>query len=124
MQMEYTKIASRRRGARDFMAQRTTALALVPLTLWFIVSMLTMAGRPYREMVAFVATPWHATLLALLVVAGFYHAVLGLETVLEDYVPEGWQRRLAIWGMKAGAVVLGVLALASIVKVLFWGALA
>jgi succinate dehydrogenase / fumarate reductase membrane anchor subunit len=121
--MNYRKIASRRRGAGDFLAQRTTALALVPLTLWFIVSMLNMAGRPYGEMVGFVATPWHATLLALLVVAGFYHAVLGLETVFEDYVPEVWRRRLAVWVMKAGAVVLGVLALASIVKILFWGAL-
>lgn len=122
--MNPTKIASRRRGAQDFLLQRTTALALVPLTLWFIVAMLNMAGSPYGEMVGFVATPWHATLLALLVVAGFYHAVLGLETVLEDYVPEGWQRRLAVWLMKAGAVLLGVLALASIIKILFWGALA
>ncbi|MDE3059822.1 MAG: succinate dehydrogenase, hydrophobic membrane anchor protein [Pseudomonadota bacterium] len=67
--------------------QRVTALALVPLSLWFLASLLTALMTPDVVKVAeWFASPLHALPVALLAVAGFWHAKLGLQVVIEDYV--------------------------------------
>lgn len=73
-------------GTEHWMAQRLTAIALVPLTLWFVWSLLTQPVLDYYTMLAWAAEPLHAICLALLVVAVTFHSNLGLQVVVEDYV--------------------------------------
>ena len=73
-------------GTEHFVRQRLTATALVGLSLWFLVFVLSLLGADYATAMAAVAKPWNAILLVSLLVAMFWHAQLGLQVVLEDYI--------------------------------------
>lgn len=73
-------------GVHHFWVQRLTAVALVPLIIWFLVSLLGHAMGDYDSARAFLAQPLAAALLLLLIGAGFYHMKLGVQVVIEDYI--------------------------------------
>ena len=73
-------------GTDHWMGQRLSAVALVPLTLWFAISMLTLPALDFFSVNAWGASPLHAVPLVLLVVALVYHSSLGIQVVVEDYV--------------------------------------
>jgi succinate dehydrogenase / fumarate reductase membrane anchor subunit len=79
-------LGSAHHGVGHWIVQRATAIALVPLGLWFIVSMVGLSGKTYAEVRAWLASQVNATLLILLVIAAFWHAKLGLEVIVQDYV--------------------------------------
>ncbi len=80
---------SAKTGLDHWLAQRSTAIALVPLGLWFIISMLLLQHGSYEIVSAWVAEPLNAILLILLVIALLYHSLLGLQVIVEDYVGGG-----------------------------------
>ena len=73
-------------GTEHFVHQRLTATALVGLSIWFLVFVLSLLGSDYITAVDAVAKPWNAILLVGFLIAMFWHAQLGLQVVLEDYV--------------------------------------
>ncbi len=73
-------------GPGILVLQRLTAIALVLLGVWFLAFLLTLLGVDYAAAVAAVAKPWNAILLIGFLVAAFWHAQLGLQVVLEDYI--------------------------------------
>ena len=73
-------------GTEHFVHQRLTATALVGLSIWFVVFVLSLLGSDYITAVDAVAKPWNAILLVGFLIAMFWHAQLGLQVVLEDYV--------------------------------------
>ena len=73
-------------GTEHFVHQRLTATALVGLSIWFVVFVLSLLGSDYITAVDAVAKPWNAILLVGFLSAMFWHAQLGLQVVLEDYV--------------------------------------
>jgi succinate dehydrogenase / fumarate reductase membrane anchor subunit len=73
-------------ASRHWIAQRFTAIALVPLTIWFLVSLLLLPDMAYATVHAWVARPLPAALLCLLVVFLFWHSRLGVEEVVADYM--------------------------------------
>ncbi len=73
-------------GTEHFVLQRLTATALVALTIWFLVFVLSLLGADYVSATEAVAKPWNAVLLVGFLVAMFWHAQLGLQVVLEDYI--------------------------------------
>lgn len=73
-------------GTGHWIAQRISAVALVPLTLWFAFSLLTLPTLDFYSVTAWVAAPLNTILLALLVMALAYHSSLGTQVVAEDYV--------------------------------------
>jgi succinate dehydrogenase / fumarate reductase membrane anchor subunit len=79
-------LGSAREGVEHWWRQRTTALLLVPLTLWFVISAIGLIGADRAAIVAWMHNPMVAVFMILLVVATFYHAALGLQVVIEDYV--------------------------------------
>jgi len=88
-------LGSARSGTEHFWRQRLTAVALVPLTIWFVWSVARYAGAPYAEVLEFLHDPINAVLMLLFVLAGLYHMVLGVQVVIEDYIHhEG--RKLAL----------------------------
>ncbi|MGH8039424.1 MAG: succinate dehydrogenase, hydrophobic membrane anchor protein [Stenotrophomonas sp.] len=73
-------------GTEHFVMQRLTATALVPLTIWFLVFVLSLINADYVTAAEAVSKPWNAVLLVGFLVAMFWHAQLGLQVVLEDYI--------------------------------------
>ena len=83
---------SARHGAEDWWTQRLTALALVPLTLWFCVSMLLTPAMNYFAVRAWMTRPWNTVLLVAFILVAAYHSYLRLRVVVEDYVHEAGMR--------------------------------
>ncbi|WNH50129.1 succinate dehydrogenase, hydrophobic membrane anchor protein [Stenotrophomonas aracearum] len=73
-------------GTEHFVLQRLTATALVPLTIWFLVFVLSLLNADYVTAADAVAKPWNAILLVGFLVAMFWHAQIGLQVILEDYI--------------------------------------
>ena len=114
-------LGSAKDGTGHWWAQRVTALALVPLTLWFCAAVAGLAGADYTAFRSWVAQPVNAGLLILLVVATFYHMVLGLQVVIEDYIHGEGMKLAALLITKGLAVVLGLAGLLSVLTILFQG---
>ena len=79
-------LGSAKEGVEHWWAQRVTAIALVPLVLWFVIAVIGLAGADVDDRRIGSANPMPAVLLVLLLIATFYHAALGLQVVIEDYV--------------------------------------
>ena len=79
-------LGSAKEGVGHWWAQRITAIALVPLSLWFVSSVIALLGADLEAVQNWVSQPLPAILLILLLIATFYHASLGLQVVIEDYV--------------------------------------
>lgn len=96
-------------GAKIWWAQRVTALALVPLTLWFIAMMIGLEGTDRAGVQAWLHAPVSLVLLLCLILATFWHMALGLCEVIEDYVHQGALRLTLLLGVRAACVLLGLL---------------
>ena len=110
-------LGSAKEGVAHWWAQRMTAVALVPLVIWFVASVCAMAGADYASVREWIGTPLVSILLVLLTVAVFHHAQLGLQVVLEDYVHTEWLKIASIALVKFAAIALGVAVVFSIVKI-------
>jgi succinate dehydrogenase / fumarate reductase, membrane anchor subunit len=108
-------LGSSQSGVGHWWSQRVTAAALVLLGVWFVATVLCLLHADYTTARATVAKPWNALLLIAFVVTMFWHAVLGLQVVIEDYVHVRWKEVALMVAIKFLAV-LG--ALASVLAVL------
>jgi succinate dehydrogenase / fumarate reductase membrane anchor subunit len=79
-------LGAARAGTRHFWHQRITALALVPLSIWFVASALAYVGAEQGAVAAYFAEPVNAVPMFLFIIASTYHMSLGLQTIIEDYV--------------------------------------
>ena len=79
-------LGSARTGADHWWAQRVSAVALVPLTIWFVVSMLALGTLQHPAVIEFVGRPLNGFLMLLLVSSLAYHSYLGISVIIEDYV--------------------------------------
>jgi succinate dehydrogenase / fumarate reductase, membrane anchor subunit len=77
---------SERHGAREWLVERFTSLALLPLTAWGLYSGYTLAGGGYDAAVAFIKVPLNAALLGLTVLISVWHMNLGLKVIIDDYI--------------------------------------
>jgi succinate dehydrogenase / fumarate reductase, membrane anchor subunit len=109
-------LGSAKSGAAHWWAQRLTAMALVPLTLWFIYAALRLVGAPHQELQAWIAGPVPVVLLIALVLATFYHLSLGLQVVIEDYVHAEPARLIMLLLTKGVIILLVLTCLVSILK--------
>ncbi len=109
-------LGAARSGVHHWWAERVTSVALIPLTLWFVFSVLGLAGHPQVDIAHWIGHPLVAALLVALILASFYHTMLGLQVVIEDYVHLEMPRIVATLVMKAVVYLLGLLALLAVVK--------
>jgi succinate dehydrogenase / fumarate reductase, membrane anchor subunit len=79
-------LGSAKEGVDHWWAQRLTAIALIPLALWFVSAVIGLVGADLETVQNWVSLPLPAILLILLLIATFYHTFLGLQVVIEDYV--------------------------------------
>jgi succinate dehydrogenase, hydrophobic membrane anchor protein len=79
-------LGSAKDGTAHWWAQRLTAIALTPLCLWFIFALISMTGMDHAAVSAWIRSPLVSILLILFILALFYHAQLGMQVVIEDYI--------------------------------------
>jgi succinate dehydrogenase / fumarate reductase membrane anchor subunit len=79
-------LGSAKEGVEHWLAQRITAIALLPLGLWFVSAVISLVGADLETVQNWVSQPLAAILLVLLLIAMFYHLALGIQVVIEDYV--------------------------------------
>lgn len=103
-------------GVHHWWAERVTSVALIPLTLWFVFSVLSLAGHPQAAIAHWVSQPLVAVLLLAFIIASFHHAQLGMQMVLEDYLHDEGQRLIWMMVMKAIIWLLGLAAVLSVLK--------
>ncbi|MBI1339436.1 succinate dehydrogenase, hydrophobic membrane anchor protein [bacterium] len=73
-------------GAHHFITQRVSALALIVLVPWMLLSLLSAVRGGYEDATAWIGTPFNAVLITLTVAASLYHMRLGMQVVIEDYI--------------------------------------
>ena len=106
-------LGSAKVGVEQWWRERVSALALVPLTVWFVASIIMHTGSDYVTFIAWLRTPIVSVLMVLLLAGTFYHTTLGLQVVIEDYVHSAL-KTFALLGMRfscCGLVIAGILAI-------------
>jgi len=103
-------------GVHHWWVQRLTALALVPLSLWFIFAVLVLKDRPRAEVTHWIGMPINTVLLICLVVASFHHMQLGLQVVIEDYVHRNRSRFAMLLLMKGASFLFGLWGAISVLR--------
>ena len=110
-------LGSAKSGVEHWKVERLTAIALVPLTIWFVISVLTLLGAAQPEVVGWAGRPVNTVLLLALVIMTFHHMQLGLQVVIDDYVKAG---HLAVTLLNKGAaMLLGLFSIVAILKMAF-----
>lgn len=114
------QLGSAREGLREWRMQRWTALALIPLGLYFVASLLWLATSDQATAAAWLASPVPALLTILFVVALFAHALIGLRSILDDYVHTHAWRLAADLLLRGATIILGSASVLAVLK-LFLG---
>jgi len=104
-----------RAGSAHWWAQRLTSLALVPLSLWFLISAIGLEGATRADMHAWLGHPLPMAAAIALVVATFYHLQLGIQVVIEDYVHQDALRMASVLALKGLCFLIAVACIISIV---------
>ncbi|NQV84007.1 MAG: succinate dehydrogenase, hydrophobic membrane anchor protein [Rhodospirillales bacterium] len=110
---------SKEGGTSHWWAERMTAIALVPLTIWFVVSALTMVGADLIQFKAWLRGPGNPVLLILLTIAMYHHGQLALQVIIEDYIHHEVVHFTALIMVKLGAFALAVYTIYSITLLAF-----
>ncbi|MBX2849635.1 MAG: succinate dehydrogenase, hydrophobic membrane anchor protein [Acidiferrobacterales bacterium] len=114
-------LGSAKHGFSHWWWQRVTAIALIPLTLWFIYSVLSLVGATHAIASVWLGSPINATIMLLFVLTALYHAQTGLQVVIEDYIHTKWVNLSLLLLTKFTSVILAVLAIISVLKVVLGG---
>ncbi len=111
-------LGSAKEGVGHWWLERMTAVALVPLTLWLAVSLITLTDTDYVSFIAWVKSPFVALSMVLLLVALFTHLALGLQVVIEDYVHSRALIPLLV-AMRFACVALAVAGMLATLRIFF-----
>lgn len=112
---------SAKSGVGHWWIQRLTAVALIFLGLWFVCTVLSFLGADYATAHQVLAQPWNVVLMILFVTTAFWHAQLGLQVVIEDYVHTRWKEVVLTVVIKFLAVLLALVSALAVLRVAFGG---
>ena len=110
-------LGSAKEGVGHWWAQRFTAIALVPLSIWFVFAAISLMGADYASFRAWISVFGNALAMIVLVGTLFYHAHLGMQVVIEDYVHHEPARVIALLGSRFVLFVLAVSCILAIVLI-------
>jgi succinate dehydrogenase / fumarate reductase, membrane anchor subunit len=112
---------SAKEGVHHWWLQRLTSIALVPLSIWFVVSLLSLPSFDHVVLISWMAQSWTALFLILFVLVATWHSQLGVRVVLEDYT-HGGSKTLALVLITFIHAVVAVAGVFAVLKVAFGGA--
>jgi succinate dehydrogenase, hydrophobic membrane anchor protein len=110
-------LGSAKEGVHHHWATLVTAIGLIPLSLWFVISLICLAGADYATFKGWLSKPFNASLFVLTVLLVVYHAQLGVQMVIEDYVHGEGKKFGSLVATKLFAAFLAVFMTVSILKV-------
>jgi succinate dehydrogenase / fumarate reductase membrane anchor subunit len=114
-------LGSAKHGVGHFIYQRVTAVLMVPLVLWAVWAVLTLAKTDYQGALAWMSSPVNAVLTTVLTILAFWHMSIGMQVVVEDYIHKpGTKAALLILNVAVCGLV-GALAVFCILKVALGG---
>ena len=114
-------LGSAKSGVEHWWVQRLTAAALVALGIWFVITVLGLLHADYATAHATVAKPWNALLLIVFVLTMFWHAVLGLQVVVEDYVHAEGRKIALLLALRFFFAAAAIAMIFSVAKICFGG---
>jgi succinate dehydrogenase / fumarate reductase membrane anchor subunit len=114
-----TGLGSAKEGVEHWWAQRVTAVALILLGLWFVGSLIALAGADHLRVIAWLHGPLAALLTMLMLVAMFYHTALGLQVVIEDYVHSEGVKIAAIVALRLLCWALAAAGIFAVLRIVF-----
>ncbi len=104
-------------GAHHWLMERVTSIAITPLVFWLIWSMIELRGKSYWEFTQWLTLPWNAALLIMFIIGVFWHSVMGLQVVIEDYTTSHAKKLLLIIAVKIAFAFMGIASVFSILKI-------
>lgn len=107
-------IGAAKEGVAHWWAQRLSAVALIPLSLWFVASLFRLFRAERFELVEWLSNPIDATLMVLLLGFTFWHAQLGVKVIIEDYVHGECRKQALLMANQLLAVALGAVCIVSV----------
>lgn len=110
-------LGSGHNGTHHFIVQRASALLLMPLVLYFAYAVVRLTGaEDFYAITRWFANPFNAGLTIAFMLTGFYHAALGIQVVIEDYVHCEKAKWLSLIAVKGACVIFAAIAVVSILR--------
>lgn len=110
-------LGSAHHGVEHWMSQKITAIANLPLVLWLVYSIVDLKGASYEAFTSWLAEPINAVLMILLTISVCYHAKLGAQVIVEDYISCTWFRMVKLIGQKLFFFAIAVAMIFSVLKI-------
>ena len=110
-------LGSAKEGVDHWWKQRLSAVALVPLLLWFGFSVALMGTADYYTVIDWLAHPVNAVLMVLVLAVAFWHGALGIRVVVEDYVATEWKKIALLVLVQFAAVVLALAGIFAVLRI-------
>ncbi len=104
---------------KHWIVLRVTAVAAIPLCLWFVFSIVSLAGANYYTFTTWLSQPFNALMMIVFIVVTFYHASLGVHEIIEDYVHAEPVKTLSLKIKALVFFALAVVCILSVLKVAF-----
>lgn len=111
-------LGSAKSGTTHWWMQRVTAVVLIPLTVWLITFLSLSINAPYLQTVLWISKPVNSTCIILWTLAVCYHAAIGLEVVIEDYVANKGLKIVLVWTEKLAFLFLAIMALLAVIRII------
>lgn len=114
-------LGSAKSGTTHWWMQRVTAVVLIPLSFWLIHLLELSLNAPYQQTITWLAAPLNAACIVAWIIAVFYHATMGLQVVIEDYIAAEGPKIISIWVANLIFLFLAITALLSVFRIVSIG---
>jgi len=104
-------------GTQHFWRERITAVALIPLTIWFGFAALALVGGRVVDVLTFFQRPWNAGLMGLFIITLLIHSVVGMQSVIDDYVQQPGLKVLSLLLNRGFAWLIGAICLVALLRI-------
>ncbi len=110
-------LGSAKSGTHHWWVQKILTIALVPLTIWFVASVVQMTNADYFTVRAWLASPVSAILMLLFIIIGLHHLQLGVQSIVEDYIPHEGTKVFLKLIILFGCTLITVASVFSVLKI-------
>jgi succinate dehydrogenase / fumarate reductase membrane anchor subunit len=112
-------LGSAHNGTTHWWMQRISSIALIPLSFWLVIYSKQLLTATHVQISAWLAEPMNSFFAVAWVITVFYHAALGLQVVIEDYVHTEWRKIVTVWTVKLSFFGLGLATILTLLRIIF-----